>query len=130
LILIDSYGWIEYFAEGPLAESYASFIERANAENTVTPTIVIYEVYKRIKSVKGEQKALEAYAQMSRTIIVELTGPLSLKAADISITLDLGMADSIVIATAKAYNAEVITSDEHLRSLEGVKFINKQRDTS
>ena len=130
MILIDSYGWIEYFAEGPLAESYASFIERANAENTVTPTIVIYEVYKRIKSVKGEQKALEAYAQMSRTIIVELTGPLSLKAADISITLDLGMADSIVIATAKAYNAEVITSDEHLRSLEGVKFINKQRDTS
>ena len=125
MILIDSYGWMEYFANGPLAESYAPFIERANAENTVTPTIVIYEVYKRIKSVKGEQKALEAYAQMSRTIIVELTGPLSLKAADISITLDLGMADSIVVATAKAYNAEIATSDEHLRSLEGVKFINK-----
>jgi len=130
LILIDSYGWIEYFANGPLAESYATFIEEANAENTITPTVVIYEVYKRIKSVKGEQKALEAYAQMSQTKIVELTSPISLKAADISITLDLGMADSIVVATAKAYNAEIVTSDEHLKSLEGVKFINKQSNTS
>lgn len=127
MILIDSYGWIEYFANGPLAESYATFIEEANAENTVTPTIVIYEVYKRIKSVKGEQKALEAYAQMSRTKIVELTSSLSLKAADTSITLDLGMVDSIVVATAKAYNAEIVTSDEHLKSLERVKFIQQAK---
>jgi len=128
LILIDSYGWIEYFADGPLAEDYAAFIEEPNAEDIVTPTIVIYEVYKRIKSVSGEQKALEAYAQMSRTRIVELTGSISLEAADISITLDLGMADSIVMATAKAYNAEVLTSDEHLKNLEGVRFINRQNN--
>jgi len=127
LILIDSYGWIEYFADGQLAENYAAFIEEADAENTVTPTIVIYEVYKRIKSVKGEEKALEAYAQMARTKIVELTSSISLKAADISMALDLGMADSIVLATARAYNAEVITSDEHLKGLEGVKFVEKQR---
>ena len=130
MILIDSYGWIEYFANGPLAESYAAFIEEANAENTVTPTIVIYDVYKRIKSMKGEQKALEAYAQMSRTKIVELTSSLFLKAADISITLDLGMADSIVVATAKAYSAEIVTSNEHLKNVERVKFINKQSNTS
>lgn len=127
MILIDSYGWIEYFADGQLAENYAAFIEEADAENTVTPTIVIYEVYKRIKSVKGEEKALEAYAQMARTKIVELTSSISLKAADISMALDLGMADSIVLATARAYNAEVITSDEHLKGLEGVKFVEKQR---
>jgi len=130
LILIDSYGWIEYFADGPLADKYATFIEEADTENAVTPTIVVYEVYKRIKSVMGEQKALEAFAQMSGTKIVELTSSISLKAADISITLDLGMADSIVVATARACNAEIVTSDEHLKSLEGVKFINKQSDTS
>jgi len=123
LILIDSYGWIEYFADGPLADRYAAFIEEADAENTVTPTVVVFEVYKRIKSVKGEQKALEAYAQMSCTKIVELTGPLSLEAADISLTTGLGMADSIIVATAKAYNAEIITSDEHLKDIEGVRFI-------
>jgi len=123
LILIDSYGWIEYFADGPLAESYAAFVEKADAEKTVTPTIVIFEVYRRIKSMKGEQKALEAYAQMSRTKVVELTNLISLKAADISITLNLGMADSIILATAKAYNAKIMTSDEHLKGIEGVEFV-------
>jgi predicted nucleic acid-binding protein len=125
LILIDSYGWIEYFADGPLADTYATFVERANAENTITPTIVVYEVYKKIKNTKGEQNALEAYAQISRTKIIELTNSLSLEAADISLTTNLGMADSIIIATAKAYKAQVITSDEHLKNTKEVKFISK-----
>jgi len=125
LILIDSYGWIEYFAEGPLADNYAAYIEKANAENTITPTIIVYEVYKKIKTARDEQKALEAYAQISQTKIIELTSPLSLEAADISLTANLGMADSIIVATAKAYNAEIITSDEHLKSMKGVKFIKK-----
>jgi len=125
LILIDSYGWIEYFAEGPLADNYATIIEKANADNTITPTIVIYEVYKKIKSTKHEQKALEAYAQISRTKIIALTSPLSLQAADISLTTNLGMSDSIIVATAKAYNAEIITSDEHLKNIKGVKFLSK-----
>lgn len=129
MILIDSYGWIEYFADGPLAESYAASIEEADIENTITPTVVIYEVYKRIKSVKGEEKALEAYAQMSCTKIVELTGYISLEAADTSIMLGLGMADSIIIATARAYNAEIVTGDEHLKGLERVKFIDEKSRT-
>jgi predicted nucleic acid-binding protein len=125
LILIDSYGWIEYFAEGPLADSYTAFIEKADAGNAITPTIVVYEVYRKIKSIEGEQKALEAYAQISRTKIIELTGPISLEAADISLTTNLGTADSIIVATAKAYNAEIITSDEHLKNIKGVKFLSK-----
>jgi predicted nucleic acid-binding protein len=125
LILIDSYGWIEYFGEGPLANSYAAFIEKADEKGTVTPTIVVYEVYKKIKSVRGEEKALEAYAQMSRTKIVDLTSSLCLEAADISMNLDLGMADSIIIATAKVYNAQIVTSDQHLKNIERVQFISK-----
>jgi len=125
LILIDSYGWIEYFGDGPLADSYAVFVEKADEKGTVTPTVVIYEVYRKIKSVMGEEKALEAYAQMSRTKIVDLTGSLCLEAADISMNLNLGMADSIIVATAKAYNAQIVTSDEHLKKVEKVKFISK-----
>ena len=125
MILIDSYGWIEYFGEGPLADSYAVFIEKADEKGTVTPTIVIYEVYKRIKSVKGEEKALEAYAQMSRTRIVDLTSSLCMKAADISTNLNLGMADAIIVATADAWDADIVTSDEHLKRVNRVKFIGK-----
>jgi len=123
LNLIDSYGWIEYFADGPLADRYAQFVEEASTENTVTPTIRIYEGYKKIKKTKGEERALEAYAQISYTRIVELTDSLSMQAADISLKKGLGMADSIIVATAKAYNAEIITSDIHLKEVENVKFI-------
>ena len=101
-------------------------LRRRTKKGTVTPTIVIYEVYRKIKSIRGEEKALEAYAQMSRTKIVDLTSSLCLEAADISMNLNLGMADSIIVATAKAYNAQIVTSDEHLKKMDRVKFISKQ----
>ena len=125
MILIDSYGWIEYFSEGALASAYAPYVEKANEENCLTPTIVVYEVYRKIKTIQGEQKALEAFSQMSRTRIVELTNAISLKAADLSINFKLGTADAIVVATARECNAEIVTSDKHLKDLERVKFINK-----
>lgn len=112
MILIDSYGWIEYFTEGPLATAYAKYIEEANEENSITPTIVVYEVYKKLKNKKGEQNALEAYAQITRTIIVDLTAKLSLEAAEISQSSSLGMADSIVLATARSCNARRISIRE------------------
>jgi predicted nucleic acid-binding protein len=123
LILIDSYGWIEYFTDGPLAEKYAPYIEKADNEKYATPTIVVYEVFKRIKSLKDEQNALEAFAQISRTKIVELTSAISLRAADLNITLKLGTADAIILATAQECNAEIITSDKHLKDQKNVKFI-------
>jgi predicted nucleic acid-binding protein len=101
LILIDSYGWIEYFTDGPLADSYAPYVEKADGESYITPTIVIYEVCRKIKNLQGERNALEAFAQISRTRIVELTSAISLRAADISIALKLGTTDAIILATAQ-----------------------------
>lgn len=123
MILIDSYGWIEYFTDGPLAEKYAPYIEKADNEKYATPTIVVYEVFKKIKSLQGEQNALEAFAQISRTKIIELTNAISLRAADLSIALKLGTADAIILATAQECNAEIITSDKHLKDQKNVKFI-------
>jgi len=123
LILVDSYGWLEYFLEGPLAEKYAKYIEETNEENYVTPTIVLYEVYKRIRSIQGEQSALEAYAQITRTKIVELTSQIAIEAAEISLSTSLGMADSLIVATARIYKAQIVTSDKHLKDFKETKFI-------
>jgi len=125
LILVDSCGWIEYFGEGPLADQYAEFIEKTEKRQIVTPTIVVYEVYKKIKHRNGEEKALEAYAQISLTRVVELTSSLSLKAADISINTGVAMADAIVIATANDYDAQILTSDQHFKNITKVKLISK-----
>ena len=121
--VIDSYGWIEYFANGPLAKKYARYIESVNANDAVTPTVVVYEVYKRLKKEKGEQVALEAYAQITRTRIVTLDEQSALKAADMSLERGLSMADAIVYSTARAYSAQPITSDKDLKELPGVHYI-------
>jgi predicted nucleic acid-binding protein len=123
LILIDSYGWIEYLAGGKLAPRYEKYVERSSEENTVTPTIIVYEVYRKVRREKGEEMALEVYGQLARTKIVPLSEELAISAADMSIKLRLGMADSIIYATAKSEEARLVTSDEHFRGLEGVEFI-------
>lgn len=123
MILLDSYGWIEYFAEGKLAGKYAKYVEQANAENTITPTIVIYEVYKKIKQERGEEVALKAYAQLLGTKLIQLNEALALIAADVSLKFGLGMADAIIYATAKKERAKLVTSDEHFKGLEDVEFI-------
>ncbi len=121
--VIDSYGWIEYFTDGPLAKKYAPYIEDSDDANTITPVVVVYEVYKRLKKERGEQVALEAYAQLTRTRIIPFDQDIALRAADTSLTTGLGMADSIVYSTAKDHSAEIVTSDRDLKDLEGVKFI-------
>ncbi len=121
--VIDSYGWIEYFSDGPLAKKYASYIEGVNENDAITPTVVVYEVYKRLKKEKGEQVALEAYSQITRTRIVALDEQSALKAADMSLERGLAMADAIVYSAARAYSAQLITSDKDLKDLPGIRFI-------
>ena len=121
--LIDSYGWIEYFSDGSLAKKYAAYIEDVNENNTVTPTLVVYEVYKKLKKEKGEQVALEAYAQITRSKLVPLDEDLALSAADTSLKTGLAMADAVVFTTARTYSAELVTSDKDLKGFEGVRII-------
>lgn len=84
------------------------------------PSIIVYEVYRKIKKLKGEQLALEASALLSRSKVVELTPTIALEAADYSLEFNLHMADAIVYATARHHGATLYTSDRHLRDLRGV----------
>lgn len=126
MILLDSYGWIEYFTEGPLAGKYAKYVEDVNEENTVMPTIVVYEVYKKIKGEISEEKALEAYAQLMRAKVIPIDISLAIEAADFSLKLGLGMADAIIYAAAKREGTRIVTSDEHFKGLEDVEFIEEE----
>lgn len=91
--------------------------------DTVTPTVVVYEVYKKMKKEKGEQAALEAYAQITRSKLVPLDDALTLTAADTSLKMGLAMADAIVFTTAKTYSADLLTSDPDFKGLDGVRLI-------
>ncbi len=119
--LVDSSGWIEFFSGGPLADRYTSYLK--DPTQIITPTIVLYEVYKKIKRELGEEKALLAAGQLSATQIISLTDSLALLAADVSLKYGLAMADAIVYATAQDHKAQLITSDADLKDLPSVKYI-------
>lgn len=121
--LIDSSGWLEFFSEGPLAGAYAQHLK--GIHEIVTPTVVLYEVYKIIKRERSEEEALAAAAQMGKSRVVELTDTIAMTAADLSLAHRLAMADAIVYATAVNQRAKLITSDADLAALPGVMYLQK-----
>lgn len=117
-VLLDSSGWIEFFTGGPVAERYASYL--SPRYQLITPTIVLYEVYKKIKRERGEETTLLFAGRLSATQVIPLTDSIAFLAADLSLRHGLAMADAIVYATAKDQEAEVVTSDADLKDLPGV----------
>ena len=120
-VVLDSSGWIEFFTGGPLAERYADYL--APHYQIITPTVVLYEVYKKIKRERGEETALLFAGRLNSTQVVHLTEAIALLAADLSLRHGLAMADAIVYATAKDQEAEVVTGDADLKDLPGVVYV-------
>jgi predicted nucleic acid-binding protein len=123
--VIDSSGWLEYFTNGSNADFFAPVVE--NAKDVLVPTISLFEVFKRILTEKNRDDALEAVALMKEGRLVDLDDSLALVAAELSYELKLPMADSIILATARANNAALWTQDVHFKGMEGVKYVEKKR---
>ena len=121
--LVDSSGWLEYFTDGPLANAYAHHLKAL--DQVLTPTVVLYEVYKVIKRERTEEEALAAVAQIGKTRLVPLSDTIALTAADVSLAYRVAMADAIVYATSLTEKAKLVTSDADLASLPGVTYLKK-----
>ncbi|OGW81740.1 MAG: hypothetical protein A3C47_02490 [Omnitrophica bacterium RIFCSPHIGHO2_02_FULL_51_18] len=120
--LIDSSGWAHYFMNGPLAEYYAELV--GDPKELVTPTVVLYEVYKIIKREFDEEKALLASSQIEKTLLVPLSQTIAYRAADFSLEYKMSMADAIIYATADLHGAQIITSDKDFKGLPKVTYIS------
>ncbi|RLA77207.1 MAG: VapC toxin family PIN domain ribonuclease [Deltaproteobacteria bacterium] len=121
--LVDSSGWLEFFADGPNAEDFALPLE--DPGELIVPTVVLYEVFKAVLRQRGEEEALQAVASMMQGRIVELTAEIALEAARLSHQLKIPMADSVILATARRFGATLWTQDAHFQGLEGVRYIPK-----
>ena len=118
--LVDSPAWLEYFADGPNADFFAPAIERTR--DLLVPTIVVFEVYKRVLQQRQEHAALEAVSVLQHGQLIELTASLAIAAARISQHEKLPMADSIILATARARSATIWTQDSDFQEMDRVKY--------
>jgi len=119
--VVDSSGWLEYFADGPNAGFFAPAIQKS--ADLIVPSICLYEVFKRVLQQRDESQALRAIALMEQATIVDLNAALALSAARLSVELKLPMADSIMLPTARAFAAILWTQDADFEGVEDVRYI-------
>ena len=119
--IVDSCGWLEYFADAPNAAFFAPAITKTG--ELIVPTVSLYEVFKRVHQQRGESEALVAVALMQQGAVVDLDATIALSAAGISVEMRLPMADSIMLATARQTGAKLWTQDSDFEGIEDVRYI-------
>ena len=123
--VVDSSGWLEFFADGPNAAFFAPAIQKPTA--LLVPTVSLYEVFKRILQQKEETDALRAVAAMQQGSVIPLDEALALSAARVSLDAKLPMADSIMLAAARSSGSTLWTQDKDFEGVEGVRYIEASK---
>ena len=121
--VLDSSGWLEYFSDGPNADTFESVLLKT--DQLLVPTIILYEVSKKIILEAGESEANQALAVMMQGQVVPLDENLALLASRLSVVHKLPMADSIILATAIQFNATLWTQDADFEGLPHVRYFPK-----
>jgi len=122
--LVDSSGWLEYFADGKNADFFAPAVEDTN--NLMVSTINIYEVFKNILLERDENAALQAIAVMQQAMIKDVDPAIALLASRLSIKNKLPMADSLIWATARLNDATLWTQDSDFKEIPEIKYKDKK----
>lgn len=125
LNVVDSCGWLEYFANGTNADFFAPAIE-ATADLLV-PSLTLFEVFKRILQQRSEADALRAIALMRQARLIELSDTLAVGAARLSFEMKLPLADSIILYSARQHGARLWTQKAHFAAIEDVHFLPKNQ---
>jgi toxin FitB len=122
-VVVDSTGWVEFLGNGPKSEGFAKYLEKP--ENVLLPTVIVYEVYKKILREQGQTLAERflSHALAFGDREVPLDTPLAALAAKTSLESNLAMADAIIYTSARIHGAELITSDAHFTGLPGVTIL-------
>lgn len=123
MFVVDSSGWIEYLGGGPKADGFASYLEKT--DNLLLPTIVVYEVYKKLlrtrETTLAQQFLSQAFAFREREIVIDIA--IAAMAAKISLELKLAMADALIYACARSHHAELVSCDAHFADLPGATIL-------
>ena len=121
LRIVDSSGWIEFLADGPLASTFAPYL--SPPEEILTPAAVLYEVYRWARREGGDPAAMEAVAQLEQTRLVPADHIVAIAAAELSADRGLAAADAFIYATARLEGCELVTADVDFRGLPGVILV-------
>jgi toxin FitB len=118
--VVDSCGWLEYFANGPNADFFEPALTDDDA--LLVPAITLFEVSRTLLRQRGEPAAQTALTFMTRGRVADLDAPGLLRAAQASVRHRLAMADALIWQTATDHGAVLWTQDADLAGLPGVRY--------
>ena len=123
--VIDSYAWVEYFRgtrSGGLARPYVE------GDHAATSTLTLAELRQKYLREKWQSFEVDLGFVSARTFIAPVDRSVALLAGELNqarkkSVKDWGMADSVILATARSASAKVVTGDKHFEGLKDVVFI-------
>ncbi len=118
--VVDSSAWLSYFAGDKNASKFAAAIEEI--DKLLVPSIAITEVFTSVGRQRDEESALAVVAHMEQGRVIPLDAELAINAASFGLMYKLPLADSIIFATARKYNAVLWTQDSDFDGLEKVRY--------
>jgi predicted nucleic acid-binding protein len=120
--IMDSFAWLEYFMGTAAGRKVASIID-SETDEKITPSICLAEIYSKVLRTEDERKAeLRRTFIKSRSAIAALTEELAVEAAKLDVAMKRqvpgwGLADSIVLSTARDKGGRIVTGDPHFRKI-------------
>jgi len=117
-MMLDSFAWMEYFMGTPKGEKVKKLVD--DDLQLYTSPIVVAEIYS--KSLRTDGKAQERTDFIiKRCAVVALDVKIAIEAAKIHAEnrvkiSDFGLADAIILASARSRKIKVLTGDPHFKN--------------
>ena len=111
--VVGSSAWLECFGNGPDAAHFAGPLPKA--DDLIAAAISVFEVFKRVLQQRDQASALQTAAPMQQGRTVALDTALATAAARLSLELKQPMADGIILATARQFNAVLVGAARRFR---------------
>ncbi len=116
-VLIDSFAWLEYFFGTNRGLKVRETI--LSQERVIISAVNLFEVYsKYLRFAEGEAEEKKNFMLARCSEVVDVSKGITIAAAKLKAEHGLGMADAIILATAKSSNAKILTGDKHFANFQ------------
>ncbi len=124
MYLLDSSAWIDYFIGAPWSRAIAPIVR--SSEPILLSAINLVEVYgKYLERSESEAEKIKAIL-LSRCRLVDVNREIALDAAVLKARHRLAIADAIILATARAHGAPLLTFDSDFQGLKGARVLKRR----
>lgn len=124
-VVFDTFAWVEHLGNGPRADRVEEILV---AKHIGTPVIVLAELA-HLYATRAPEKLHPVLAAVEdRSAVLTLTREIAVAAGRTRTRLaasrkGIGLVDCLILETARAHGAMLLTGDPHLKGLEGVEFV-------